>query len=98
MVQQGVVLVVAHQVVLVAVQQFSQDRVLQREGGRERRHGQGYVVNGLHLYSAYIQSASQNCTFIHSTHSHTDGGVNHARGQPASREQLGLLRDTVTLG
>ena len=34
------------------------------------------------------------------THSHTDGGISHARRQPARREQLGwvvLLRDTLTL-
>ena len=60
------------------------------------------MVNGLHLYSTFIQIALQYCqTFIHSfTHSPTDGGVNHARGQPARWEQLGLgalLRDTSTL-
>ena len=48
------------------------------------------------------QSASQYClTFTHScTQSHTDGGVNHARRQPARQEQSGwgvLLRDTLTL-
>jgi len=36
-----------------------------------------YMVNGLHLYSDFIQSALQHrLTF---THSYTDGGVNHAR-------------------
>ena len=60
------------------------------------------MVNGLHLYSAFIQSSFQYClTFIHScTHSHTNGGVDSARRQPARWEQLGLgdlLRDTSTL-
>ena len=38
-------------------------------------------------------------TFTHScTHSHTDGGVNHAMQQPARREQLGLgVKHRVTL-
>ena len=62
------------------------------------------MVNGLHLYSAFLttQSALQYClTFTHSyAHSHTDGGVSHARQQPAHLEQVGLgalLRDTSTL-
>ena len=52
------------------------------------------MLNGLHLYNAFIQSASQYCLIIQSrTHSHTDGAVN--------QEQLGLgalLRDTSALG
>ena len=39
-----------------------------------------------------FESTLQYClTFTHScTHSHTAGGVNHTRRQPARREQLGL--------
>ena len=60
------------------------------------------MVNGLYLYSAFLTSGQSNrLIFTHScTHSHTDGGVNNARRQPARREQLGcgvLLRDTSTL-
>jgi len=64
------------------------------------------MVNGLHLYSAFIDLMATKAlyiclTFTHShTHSYTDGGVSHARRQPARREQLGLgvlLMDTSTL-
>ena len=45
----------------------------------------------MHLYSAFIQDALQCITATHShTHSYTDGGGNHARHQPAHREQLGV--------
>ena len=57
------------------------------------------MVNGLHLYSAFLTSGHSK-RFTIFTHSHTDGGVSHARRQPAHREQLGrgvLLRDTSTL-
>jgi len=65
------------------------------------------MVNGLHLYSAFIDLMATKAlyiclTFTHSyTHSHTDGGVSHARRQPARRELLRLgvlLMDTSTLG
>ena len=59
------------------------------------------MLNGPHLYSAFIQSALQGgLTFTHScTHSHTDDGVNHAVRQPARQEQCPAvsLRDTSTL-
>ena len=45
------------------------------------------------LYSAFNQSALHRLciTLTHShTHSYTDGGGNHARHQPAHREQLGV--------
>ena len=54
------------------------------------------MVNGLHLYSAFLTSGHLKgftiLPHIHPfmdalTHSHTDGGVNHARPQPARREQ-----------
>jgi len=53
------------------------------------------LVNG--KWIAFYYCALQHClTFTHSyTHSYTDGGVNHARQQPAGREQFGvLLRDS----
>ena len=49
-------------------------------------------VNGLHLYRAFLTIGHpKRFTMLphihHSrTHSHTDGGVNHARRQPARRE------------
>jgi len=46
------------------------------------------MVDGLHLYSPFIQSALQYCLTF--THSYTDGGANHARQQPTRQEQLGL--------
>ena len=53
------------------------------------------------IYIALLSKALCNVAFTHScTHSHTDGGVSHARRQPARQEQLGLgalLRDTSTL-
>jgi hypothetical protein len=58
------------------------------------------MVNGLHLYSVFTQSTVQySLAFSHSyTHSPNDGGVSHARRQPARLEQFGaLLRDTSTL-
>ena len=61
-------------------------------------------VNGLHLHSAFLTIGHpKRCTIFAShsrTHSHTDGGVSHARRQPARREQLGLgalLKHTSTL-
>jgi hypothetical protein len=49
------------------------------------------MVDGLRLCRAFLSSghALQYClTFTHSgTHSHTDGGVSHARRQPLRREQ-----------
>ena len=43
----------------------------------------------VHLYSAFNQGALQRlCSTF--THSHTDGGGNHARHQPTHREQLGV--------
>ena len=55
----------------------------------------------VHLYSAFIQDALHRVciTFTHShTHSYTDGRGNHARHQPAHREQLALgeKRDYLT--
>ena len=50
----------------------------------------------VHLYSTFIQGALHRLciSFTHShTHIHTlmgDGGGNHARHQPAHREQLGV--------
>ena len=47
----------------------------------------------VHLYSAFNQGALHRLciSFTHShTHSYTDGGGNHARHQPAHREQLGV--------
>ena len=54
--------------------------------------GSWVYVNGLHLYSAFLTIGhSKRFTILphihHSrTHSRTDGGVNHARRQPARRE------------
>ena len=61
------------------------------------------------IYGIYIvlfepvatQSALQLAPHIHPFIVNGDSGVNHAREQPARREQLGLgvlLRDTSTLG
>ena len=48
------------------------------------------MVNGLHLYSTFIQSAVQFMPLIH-THIHTPTAIGcHARYQPARREQLGV--------
>ena len=48
------------------------------------------MVNGLHLYSAFIQSAVQFMPLIH-THIHTPTAIGcHARYQPARQEQLGV--------
>ena len=51
------------------------------------------MVNGLHLYSAFIQSALQffaSHSPIH-THIHTPTAIGcHARYQPARQEQLGV--------
>ena len=47
----------------------------------------------VHLYGTFIQNALHRLciTFSHShIHSYTDGGGNHARHQPAHREQLGV--------
>ena len=54
------------------------------------------MVNGLHLYSAFIQSALQFLPLIHPfthtfTHIHTPTAIGcHARYQPARQEQLGV--------
>ena len=52
------------------------------------------MVNGLHLYSAFIQSAFYNFFASHSpihTHIHTPTAIGcHARYQPARQEQLGV--------
>ena len=52
-----------------------------------------FLVNGLHLYSAFIQSAVQfyaSHSPIH-THIHTPTAIGcHARYQPARQEQLGV--------
>ena len=48
------------------------------------RWGQSGLVNGLPLYCAFLTSGHSK----RFTHSPTDGGVNHARRQPARREQL----------
>ena len=54
------------------------------------------LVNGLHLYSAFIQSALQFLPLIHPfthTHIHTPTAIGcHARYQPAHQEQLGVRR------
>ena len=64
------------------------------------------MVNGLHYTAHFLPGATQSAvhycpTLTHScTHSHTDGGVSHARRQLARQGQLGwgvLLRDTLTL-
>ena len=62
------------------------------------------MVNGLHLYSAFIQSAVQFMPLIHPfTRTPTAIGC-HARHQPARQEQLGVRRlaqghfDTARLG
>ena len=49
-----------------------------------------YIYTSL-FHPVATKSALQYCiTFTHScTHSHTDGGVNHARRQPAGEEQSG---------
>ena len=51
-----------------------------------------HMVNGLHLYSAFIQSAVQFMHLIHPfthTHIHTTTAIGcHARYQPARQEQL----------
>ena len=63
------------------------------------------MVNGLRLYSAFIQSASQCMPHIHPfthtfTHTFTQRWQrNHAGRQPAQREQVELgvlLKDTTT--
>ena len=51
-------------------------------------HVNGKIVNGLHLYSAFIQSAVQLMLLIH-PFTHTAIGC-HARYQPARQEQLGV--------
>ena len=50
------------------------------------------MVNGLHLYSAFIQSAVQfMLSFTHSHTIHTPTAIGcHARYQPARQEQLGV--------
>ena len=53
------------------------------------------MVNGLHLYSAFIQSAVQFMPLIHPshTHIHTPTAIGcHARYQPARQEQSGVRR------
>jgi len=70
-------------------------------GSMSKLHGK--MVNGLHLYSAFIDLMATKVLYIclTFTHSHTDGSVSHARLHPARREQLGLgvlLMDTSTLG
>ena len=48
------------------------------------------MINGLHLYSAFIQSAVQLMPLIHPfTHTFMAIGC-HARYQPAGQEQLGV--------
>ena len=47
------------------------------------------MVNGLHLYSAFIQSALQFLPLILIFHTPTAIGC-HARSQPARQEQLGV--------
>ena len=54
-------------------------------------------VNGLHLYCTFLtsgQSTLEYClTFTHScTHPHTGGAGNHAKRQPARREQWCLAQ------
>ena len=52
------------------------------------------MVNGLHLYSAFIQSALQFMPLIHPfthTHIHTPTAIGcHARHRPTHQEQLGV--------
>ena len=54
------------------------------------------MVNGLHLYSAFIQSAVQFTPLIHPfthphTHIHTPTAIGcHAKYQPTRQEQLGV--------
>ena len=61
------------------------------------------MVNGLHLYSVFIQSASQFMPHIHPfTHTfiHQLAGATNAGRHPAQREQLELgvlLKDTTTV-
>ena len=47
------------------------------------------MVNGLHLYSAFIQSAVQFMPLIH-PFTHTRRLAAHARYQPARQEQSGV--------
>ena len=52
--------------------------------------GRNVMVNGLHLYSTFIQSTLQFMPLIH-THIHTPTAIGcHARYQPAHQEQLGV--------
>ena len=75
-----------------------------RWGGGVHRHACVYVwtCKGTGIYIALLSKALHSIAWrspIHA-HSHTDGGVDHARRRPALREQLGLcvsLRDTSTL-
>ena len=59
-------------------------------------HLNGKIVNGLHIYSAFLTYGQSNrvLQFVPHTHIHTqsyadDGRVHRARQQPACREQLG---------
>ena len=60
-----------------------------------------WSCRGIHIYIQGISlTLLTKATYNHSfTHSHTDGGVNHAGRQPARQERSGLgalLRDTST--
>ena len=49
------------------------------------------MVNGAFIYSTFNQGALHRlCSKFTHPHSYTDGGGNHARHQPAHREQLGF--------
>jgi len=64
------------------------------------------MLNGLHLYSAFIDQMATKalCIFashlpIHSLiHSYTDSSVSHARRHPEQARLGVLLMDTSTLG
>ena len=72
---------------------MTNDTWLERVGNPIR---EAYHVNGLHLYSAFIQSAVQFRPLIHPfthihTHIHTPTAIGcHARYQPARQEQLSV--------
>ena len=58
------------------------------------------MINGLHLYSAFMQSAVQFMPLIHTTHSHTNGNWLPCKVPTSSSGTIGglgvLLRDTST--
>ena len=65
------------------------------------------MVNGLHLYCAFIDPMATKALYNIASHSpihsliHTPAAVSAMQGDPARREQLGfgvLLKDTSTLG